>query len=301
MIEGRHVPVIIRMARVASGREVRRHMAWIGGAGEVLLVATVAGCRDGGVVVVGMARGAGHRGMEAKQREHRRVIEGRRSPIRRGVAKRAISRESGGYVGRIGGAREVRLVATVAVGRQRRVVVVRVARRTSHGDVRARQRERRRVVIKACSGPIRSAVASLARGWEARRSMRRIGGSVEICLVAADAGRRQRSVVRAGAGVALHARHSGVETSQRERRGAVIKGRRCPVGGRVADGAIGREACGHVSWIGCTREVLLVATVAVCRQRREVVIHVARRASHVDVGAGQRERRLVVVKARRGP
>ncbi len=192
-------------------------------------------------------------------------------------------------------------MAAVAVGRQGRVVVVRVARRASHGDVRAGQRERRRVVIEGRPGPIRSAMASLARGWEAGRSMRRIGGSVEIRLVAADAGCRERPIVCAGAGVALHARHSGVETSQRERRGAVIKGRRRPVGGRVADGAIGREACGHVSWIGCTREILLVATVAVCWQRGEVVIGVACRASHGNVGAGQRERRLVVVKARRGP
>ena len=152
MVEIRHRrPGHICMAGIASGREACRDVTRIIGAGEVGLVAAVAVRRHGCVVVVGVACGAGQRSMSADQREHRGVIEGGRGPDCCRMAQSAVGRKAGRHVGRIGGAVEVRLVA------------------------------------------------SDAGGW-------------------------QRPVVGGGAGVALHALQGGVETSQRECSGAVIEG-----------------------------------------------------------------------------
>ena len=65
--------------------------------------------------------------MRAGEREGRVVIEGGRCPVGRRVAQCAIGWEAGGDVGRVGGAGEVLLVAAVATGGQRGVVVIDVA------------------------------------------------------------------------------------------------------------------------------------------------------------------------------
>jgi len=69
----------------------------------------------------------------------------------------------------------------------------------------------------------------------------------------------------------------------------------------VAKGAIGREACGHVSGICGPREIGLVAAIAGGWKGRVVVVCVAGRAGYCCVRAGQRERRGVVVEAGAGP
>src|SRR5947209_8387908 len=88
------------------------------------LMAANAGCRQSaGVVVVGVARSAGHGGMRAGQRERGVVVvKGGARPVGGRVAGFASRRESGGGVIRVGGAVVVRLVAAYAGGRQRTVV-----------------------------------------------------------------------------------------------------------------------------------------------------------------------------------
>lgn len=127
------------MARVTGGRESRCGVSGIGRPIPIRQVAAVA--RGGQRAVVsggaGMALHALHCGVEARQRERRgRVIEGRRSPVRRRVAYRAIGREARGHMGGIGGAGEVGLMARVTRGRRCRVAIIRVALRACHSRVR---------------------------------------------------------------------------------------------------------------------------------------------------------------------
>ena len=122
------------------------------------------------------------------------------------------------------GPRVVLGVARVAISRRTDKYVVDVAQGAGNRGVRARQRERRVVVVEHGACPVRHRVARVAGGREARRGVSWVGGSVVIRLVASDARGRQRPVVCTGAGVATHACHGGVEASQRERRSGVVKG-----------------------------------------------------------------------------
>ena len=100
------------------------------------------------------------------------------------MADGAIGREARCGVRRIGGPIPVSLMAAVACCRQRRVVVVGVALRASHGSVGAGEREGRVVVIKGRRCPRRGVVARGAGGWEARRRMGRVRCSIPIRRVA---------------------------------------------------------------------------------------------------------------------
>jgi len=101
-------------------------------------------------------------------------------------------------VGRALGARKIRLVAAIACGGQRCVIVLRMARGTGHGGVRAGQWERCGVVIESGACPIRGAVASGARGGESGCCMRRTIGPVPIRRVAGIAVSGQCCVVVIG-------------------------------------------------------------------------------------------------------
>ena len=74
------------VAGVAGGREGRGDVTRIRSSGEIGLMAAVAGCGHGCVVVVGVALCALKSGMRTRQREDRSVIESRGSPIRGRVA-----------------------------------------------------------------------------------------------------------------------------------------------------------------------------------------------------------------------
>jgi hypothetical protein len=92
----------------------------------------------------------------------------------------------------IRGPREIRLVAGIARGRRRRVIVVRVALRASQGRMHSRQRivciKR---VIKCDRVPVGCVVAGIARRGKRRRHVVRVAGPCKVCLVAAVAGRWQ--------------------------------------------------------------------------------------------------------------
>ena len=209
------------------------------------------------------------------------------------MARRAIGREIGSDVRRIQGAREVLLVAAVAVCRQRQIVVVGMARRASHRDMRAGQRERRLAVIEAGACPIGGAVARGAGGREPDRCMRRSVGAVVVFRVAGVAVRRNGCEVVIG--VARGASYRRVRACQREHR-VVIKGRGSPRSRVVAKRATGREAPRNVIRIGGSSEILRMARIAIRGGSCEDVVNVARGTRHGDVGTSQREGRLVVIE-----
>ena len=86
------------------------------------------------------------------------VIEAPAGPIGSAVADGTIGREVGGHVIGVRCAREIGLMATIASGRQRCVVVVDVARGADHRSVGTGERERRGAVIERSAGPVGSAV-----------------------------------------------------------------------------------------------------------------------------------------------
>ena len=209
MVEIRHRrPGHICMAGIASGREVRRNVTRIIGAGEISLMAAVAVGGNRCVVVIGVALGAGQRGMEAQQREHRGVIEGGRSPISRGVAERAIGRKASRHVSRIGCSAKVCLVARVAIRGRTGENIIDVARRARNRRVCAGERERGVVVIKDCPCPRSRVMAYDAVGREIRGNVIGIGRPGEIRLVTGIAIGRNRLVIAVD--VALHAGNRGV-------------------------------------------------------------------------------------------
>jgi len=118
------------------------------------------------------------------------VIEARRIPCSRRVAKGTRGREPAADVSRIGGSGKVCLVAGVAIRRRSCEHIVDVAAGARYRRMCSGQRERRVVVIKDRSRPRRRCVAGCAGGWEARRHVIWIGGSCKVCLVAGVAIRR---------------------------------------------------------------------------------------------------------------
>jgi hypothetical protein len=298
VVEGDGGPIRGAMAGVACGWKRNCDVIGIGGSRKICLVASVAVGRESCVVVVGMALCAQERSVGAGQWEYRRMVECGRGPVGGGVAQCAICRESGGNVGGIRRPIEIRLVASVAGGRQCCVVVVDVALCASHGNVCASEWERRGVVIESCAGPICRGMACSASCGKANSGMGRAGGAVVVRLVASVAVGRESCVVVVG--MALCAQERSVGTGQWEYRRMVERGRG-PVGRGVAKCAIRRESSGDVGGICRPIEVCLVASVAGRRQCCVVVVYVALRASDGDVRAREWERRRVVIESCAGP
>lgn len=228
------------------------------------------------------------------------VIKRRARPIRRCVAGRtgAGSGETGPRM--IGnrsakscGALPVSGVTTVTI--RRRHGGTRMAQVAGHRRVRPSQSKTRRAVVEGRSQPTGSGVARRAGRWVTQRNVighraakssraLKIGGVATVTIG------RQRSGV-----VAIHvaqcARYGRVRARQRESCGAVIECRAGPIGRRVADRAIGREARGDVIGNGAAKRrgavpVRQMASVARGRIERIVVGHMAG-------NAGRRRRRDV--------
>ena len=148
VIERGWAPTRSRMADRTIRRETRCHVVRIRSARKVRLVARIAGRRGCREVVIGVALGALQRGMRPGQGivGIQRVIKTCDAPVRRAMACVTSGWEADRNVIRVGGARKVRLMASVAVGRQRSVVVVRMALRALQVGVSSHQREHRCMV-----------------------------------------------------------------------------------------------------------------------------------------------------------
>ena len=223
VVEGCAGPRGCGVACVAGGGESRCGMGGVGGAVPVCLMAAVAGCGQGCVVVIGVALSAGQRSMCAGERECSVVVvEGRGAPAAGGVADGAVGGEAGGDVIGVGGAVEISLMAGVAGGGSGCVAVVGVALDAGERGVNAGERiVGVDGVIEVDGRPVGCVVAGVAGGGESSRSMSRVGGSVPVCLVTAEAGGGQSCVVVIG--VALDAGQRGVCAGQRKDY-VVIKG-----------------------------------------------------------------------------
>lgn len=120
---------------------------------------------------------------------------------------------------------------------------------------------------------------------------------ISICFRVAVGTGEYRVIV--GIGVAGRAHTVSVPMVNREV-GMVPVGRD-PRRGVMASGAGGRKSGRRVVRIGRSGVIGLVARVAVRRQGRVIVVYVTAGARNVDMEAGQRKRRVVVIEAGRDP
>ena len=215
------------VARVAGGWESGCLMVRIRGAVVLRLMARVAVRRRVGEIVVDVAARTRDVDMGAGKRKRRgRVSERCACPCCRGVTCLAGSRESGCRVVRVIRAVPVGLVAGVTVRRRGSEIGGGVAAGTRDVDVRAREGERRAVVIEGRPGPGGGRVAERAICWESGCLMVRIRCTAVRGRMARIAIRRRGGEI--GGGVATGARDIDVSTCEGERRVVVIEGRTCP-------------------------------------------------------------------------
>jgi hypothetical protein len=137
-------------------------------------------------------------------------------------------------------------------------------------------------VIERSSTPTGCAVARVARERESSLNVVRICRAVVVRHVTRLAGRIVQRIVVVD--VARLARHRDVSASQRKARCRVIKRSATPASSRMTRQTGCGESGGHVSRAGRIFVVRLVAAVAVRRQRRVVVVHMARGAGNAHVG-----------------
>ena len=187
----------------------------------------------------------------------------------------------------------IRLVARDAGRRRNVVVVIDMALHARRGQVRSRQREACRRVVKLAICPHHRVMALLARGREARmrHRCRRV---VVIRLVARNA-RRHRNVVIV-VGVALRAGRGQVRARQRPARRCMVKLAIRPQHGVVTLFAGRREACMRYRR---GRVVVIRLMAGNARRYRDlvVVVDVALGARRGNVRARQRESRLGMIKS----
>jgi hypothetical protein len=191
--------------------------------------------KDCVVIRIGMAGGAYPVGAAMIHVEPG-VVESGPQPAGRGVAGSARVREANRNVIRVSCARVVQLMAAVAIGGHGGVVVVHVATGARHRRMRARQRERRVVVIERGRTPCRGAVTHVALLRKAGGSVVRIRGSDEIVEMARHACRVRQAIVRSP--VTLAALQSGMRSGKRPAGGGMVERSRTPRRRAVADLAL---------------------------------------------------------------
>ena len=301
VVEDGAAPIRRGVTAGAILREVGRLMRRIVGSVVIGLVTIPTGCCGQTVVAVCVALGALQAGMSAGQGEPGRpVVEGGASPVegRGSVAKRAVLREAGGFVRRVGGAVEVGLVAVPAGCGGQAVVVIHVALCALQAGVRAGQGESGSHVVERGAGPVedRGSVALGTVLRESGRFMRRVVGSVVVGLVASPTGRAGQAivVVHVARGTLL----SGVKSHQEKPCSRVVERGAGPVGGRgsVAQGAVHRESGGFVRWVAGPVEVGKMAVAAGRAGQAVVIIDVASGALLGGVESHQPETRGGVVE-----
>jgi len=216
VIERRTRPSRGRVASVAGRREPGGGVRRIRGGVVVRLVTAVTGGRQGGVVAVYVALDARDiRRMITRQREGRRVvIENRTQPVVEVVARIARGREAHHRVRRRVSSVVVRLMAGDAWRRSGQFVCPAraecrvVALRAGQRRVETGQVETSGGMIKSRAQPVGRGVALVAGGREPRLHVIRIGGPVEIGLMARHTRGRRGEVIWATLerrGVALRA------------------------------------------------------------------------------------------------
>lgn len=254
------------------------------------------------IVIVHVAGRALLRRVHPHQSEaSRRMVEDRAQPVCRRVAARAILREIGRFVRRIGGPVIVRLVAVPACRAAQTVIVINVALRALQCGMCAGQREPSGRMVEGGAGPVgdRGPVTDRAIRWETRRLVRRVDCAVEFFQMAVDAsGTAERVVVVHVAGGALLRR---VHTYKREAGRGVVKSRTQPVHGRMAARAVLREIRRFVRRIISAVIIRLVAVPARPIGNTVIVVHVALRALQRRMRAGQSKAGCRVIKGRAGP
>ena len=231
------------------------------------------------------------------------MVEGPISPTGGGVALIAGLRKARLHMVRIRRPLEIFQVAVHAGAAIQAVVVVDVALRALQRGVRSGQRKSRRRMVECRAGPVGRRMTGLAGGGKPCRRVRRIIRSVEIVLMAADAGGIGAGQVVVPVDMALRALQCRVRTGQRESRRRVIKRRIAPRGSVVTLLAGGRECSLHVARIVGVVVVVLMATYAGRIGAGQVVISidVALRALQRGVCAGQRKAGRRVIKASIAP
>ena len=191
VVEGRTRPSRGGVTGVAGSRKGRSHVVGVGSAGIVGLVTAIAKSVGGGevVVIAHVTLRALQTGMSAGERESRSgVIERRAGPVRGGVADRAVLREAGRSVRRVGGDVVIGEVAVNSGAAGQAIVVVHVTLRALQTGMSASERKPRSGVIERRASPVRGGMAAAAILREVRGFMRRIVGIVVVRNVAVDAG-----------------------------------------------------------------------------------------------------------------
>lgn len=210
------------------------------------------------IVVVDVACGAGDGHVRTRQRESRsRVIENDTSPTRGAVAGCASGGEPGRRVRWRIRSVVVWLVAPVTIRWRRRETPVQVARRAWHGQMKTRERESGLAMVKRRGLPRGGGMASRASCGDPGGDVGRIRGAGEILCMARIAIRRRGGVVAVD--VAQRASDGDVRPGKRESRFAVVKCRRLPGGGVMADGTGGWNSRRGVWRIVCAVKILRMA------------------------------------------
>lgn len=172
------------------------------------------------------------------------VVKGGSRPSRRGVARRARGGESCSRVVRVRRILIIRLVAGIAVGGNRAVVVVNVAVGAGHCGMRSRQRERRVVVIERGGNPRARGVAQVALLRESDLHVVRVSRALEVFQVASNAGHAVQTVVSAD--VALRTLQGNMGAGQGKAGGCVVELAIDPKHRVMAAFASGGESSRHV-------------------------------------------------------
>ena len=225
-----------------------------------------------------------------------RVVESGSQPTGGRVADCARSGEAGRDVTRIIGSLVVGFVTTIAIGRQRGVIVVQVTVRARHSGVRARQWERRVVVIEASRRPRGCVVTDVALLRETHGDMVRVVRALKISQMTTDTSRTGDVVIPVR--MALAALDGAMRSGQRPAGRSVIEAGRSPGRGVVAYLALLRKSRRCVIGIGCAVVILQMARNARRTGQVEISTRVALVALQLGMPAGERESDSGVVETR---
>ena len=299
VIELGRLPGAGRVACFTSLWEAALHMVRIVGVLEILQMARDARSLSQVVVIVDVAIGALARGnaVAAGERESGLgVIEVRRRPGRRGVARLACFGESLLRVVRVIGVLKILQMAGDAGGLGQVVVIVDMAigARTGRHGVSASEEESSECVIEPCVQPVIGRVARFACSSKFSGHVVGVFGGLKIFLVATQASRRhgielaERAVL-----VAVFAGHRRVRAGQREAVHVLIDllDRNLP----AADGVAGLASRAHLALVNVG-----VAVSAFVADVAEDHLGVAGSAGDAFVHAAQRIASLLVIELGHG-